>query len=62
MRSTDASDTGTLGRKIEAPAPLPVPPRRFSSDGTIMQRSDGKLETAIPTPPQPVWGFFGIVS
>ena len=61
MRTTDTSETGALGRKIEAPAPLPVPPRRFNTDGTIMQRSDGKLETAIQTPPPPIWGFYGIV-
>lgn len=61
MRTTDESDVGSLGRKIEAPAPAPVPPRRFNTDGTIMHRSDGKLETAIPTPPPPIWGFYGIV-
>ena len=62
MRDTDESDIGALGKKIEAPAPLPVPPRRFNTDGTIMQRSDGKLETNIPTPPHPTWGFYGIKS
>ena len=61
MRTNDTIEDCPLGKKIEAPAPLPVPPRRFNTDGTIMQRSDGKLETAIPTPPNPVWGFYGIV-
>lgn len=61
MRTVDNDQALPLGAPIK-PAPLaPVPPRRFNTDGTIMQRSDGKLETAIPTPPNPVWGFYGIV-
>lgn len=60
MRTVDNDQALPLGAPIRT-ALLPVPPRRFNTDGTIMQRSDGKIETAIPTPPPPIWGFFGIV-
>ena len=62
MRTLDTIEDCPLGKKIEAPPAAPVPPRRFNTDGTIIQRSDGKLETNIPTPPHPVWGFYGIKS
>ena len=60
MRTVDNDQALPLGAPIRT-EPAPVPPRRFNTDGTIMQRSDGKLETAIPTPPPPIWGFYGIV-